>query len=224
WSTCYSSGSGFRFSPSNVRIPCTPIFHCAARASRTLNQDAIDGAMVEILADPKEARAGNRYIHFFRFYLSLDFFNTRADLWKRDHLAIDKYHVRGLRSLVVAGRTVPEKNKPLVVHVKSLCIHIRRAFKTSVSTLMITETRPKLGTGSNMIHSISFYRDKRAIRGSLGSQVTFSNLYSPHVIFFAKTDDCQTDDFTRRYISMIVDFGNNLNSKKPFQSGPSPSI
>ncbi|KAF2589928.1 hypothetical protein F2Q70_00040361 [Brassica cretica] len=78
----------------------------AARASRTLNQDAIDGAMVEILADPKEARA---------------------------------------------------------------------------------ETRPKLGTGSNMIHSISFYRDKRAIRGSLGSRV----------IFFAKTDDCQTDDFTR---------------------------
>ena len=39
----------------------------AARASRTENQDAIDAAMVGMLADPKEARAGIREVHFFPF-------------------------------------------------------------------------------------------------------------------------------------------------------------
>ncbi|WZZ80832.1 hypothetical protein YC2023_101404 [Brassica napus] len=124
--------------PTDICSSGKLIVFLAARASRTLNQDAIDGAMVEILADPKEARAARGALE-----QSLDFFNTRADLWKRDHLAIDKYHVRGLRSLVVAGRTL-------------------------VNLLL-----PK--------------------RLDLSS-----------VIFFAKTDDCQTDDFTRRYISMFI--------------------
>ena len=39
----------------------------AARASRTENQDAIDATMVGMLADPKEARAGIREIHFLPF-------------------------------------------------------------------------------------------------------------------------------------------------------------
>lgn len=39
----------------------------AARASRTENQDAIDAAIVGTLADPKEARAGIREVHFFPF-------------------------------------------------------------------------------------------------------------------------------------------------------------
>ncbi|KAK6944552.1 hypothetical protein RJ641_025654 [Dillenia turbinata] len=39
----------------------------AARASRTENQDAIDAAFVGMLADPKEARAGIREVHFFPF-------------------------------------------------------------------------------------------------------------------------------------------------------------
>jgi H+-transporting ATPase len=39
----------------------------AARASRTENQDAIDAAMVGMLADPKEARAGIREVHFLPF-------------------------------------------------------------------------------------------------------------------------------------------------------------
>ncbi|KAG2266648.1 hypothetical protein Bca52824_073727 [Brassica carinata] len=41
----------------------------------------------------------------------LDLYNTRADLRKKDHLAIDKYALRGLRSLAVARQTVPEKTK-----------------------------------------------------------------------------------------------------------------
>ncbi|KAL0643429.1 hypothetical protein Bca4012_041719 [Brassica carinata] len=41
----------------------------------------------------------------------LDRYNTRADLRKKDHLAIDKYALRGLRSLAVARQTVPEKKK-----------------------------------------------------------------------------------------------------------------
>ncbi|KAL0384981.1 UNVERIFIED_CONTAM: Plasma membrane ATPase 1 [Sesamum radiatum] len=39
----------------------------AARASRTENQDAIDAAIVGMLADPKEARAGIREVHFLPF-------------------------------------------------------------------------------------------------------------------------------------------------------------
>ncbi|OAE26659.1 hypothetical protein AXG93_641s1000 [Marchantia polymorpha subsp. ruderalis] len=39
----------------------------AARASRTENQDTIDAAIVNMLADPKEARAGVQEIHFLPF-------------------------------------------------------------------------------------------------------------------------------------------------------------
>ncbi|CAA2981692.1 plasma membrane H+-ATPase [Olea europaea subsp. europaea] len=39
----------------------------AARASRVKNQDAIDAAIVGILANPKEARAGIRGVHFLPF-------------------------------------------------------------------------------------------------------------------------------------------------------------
>ncbi|WZZ82737.1 hypothetical protein YC2023_103309 [Brassica napus] len=39
----------------------------AARASRIENQDAIDAAIVGMLADPKEARAGVREVHFLPF-------------------------------------------------------------------------------------------------------------------------------------------------------------
>ncbi|CAN8253069.1 unnamed protein product [Cochlearia groenlandica] len=109
----------------------------AARASRTENQDAIDAAMVGMLADPKEARAGIREIHFFPFnpvdkrtaltFIDgngnwnrvskgapeqiLDLCNARADLRKRVHSAIEKYAERGLRSLAVARQNVPEKTK-----------------------------------------------------------------------------------------------------------------
>ncbi|CAH9090111.1 unnamed protein product [Cuscuta europaea] len=109
----------------------------AARASRTENQDAIDAAMVGMLADPKEARAGIREIHFLPFnpvekrtaltYIDsngnwhrvskgapeqiLELCNAREDLKKKVHSVIDKYAERGLRSLAVARQEVPEKTK-----------------------------------------------------------------------------------------------------------------
>ncbi|AQK46773.1 proton-exporting ATPase 4 [Zea mays] len=109
----------------------------AARASRTENQDAIDAAMVGMLADPKEARAGIREIHFLPFnpvdkrtaltYIDadghwhrvskgapeqiLDLCHCKEDLRRKVHGIIDKYAERGLRSLAVARQEVPERNK-----------------------------------------------------------------------------------------------------------------
>nr|XP_029118717.1 plasma membrane ATPase isoform X1 [Elaeis guineensis] len=100
----------------------------AARASRTENQDAIDAAMVGMLADPKEARAGIREVHFLPFnpvdkrtaltYVDgdgnwhraskgapeqiMDLCGCREDVRKRAHSVIDKFAERGLRSLAVA--------------------------------------------------------------------------------------------------------------------------
>ncbi|KAK3435431.1 plasma membrane ATPase 4 isoform X2 [Eucalyptus grandis] len=109
----------------------------AARASRTENQDAIDAAIVGMLADPKEARAGVTEVHFFPFnpvdkrtaltYVDSDgswhraskgapeqilaLCNAREDLKKKVHSVIDKFAERGLRSLAVARQEVPEKSK-----------------------------------------------------------------------------------------------------------------
>ncbi|CAH9095072.1 unnamed protein product [Cuscuta epithymum] len=109
----------------------------AARASRTENQDAIDAAMVGMLADPKEARAGIREIHFLPFnpvekrtaltYIDsngnwhrvskgapeqiLELCKASEDLKRKVHSVIDKYAERGLRSLAVARQEVPEKTK-----------------------------------------------------------------------------------------------------------------
>ncbi|XP_054821101.1 plasma membrane ATPase 4-like [Prosopis cineraria] len=109
----------------------------AARASRIENQDAIDAAMVGMLADPKEARAGIREVHFLPFnpvdkrtaltYIDsdgkwhraskgapeqiMDLCNLREDAKKRVHAIIDKFAERGLRSLAVARQEVPERTK-----------------------------------------------------------------------------------------------------------------
>ncbi|CAK7354212.1 unnamed protein product [Dovyalis caffra] len=109
----------------------------AARASRTENQDAIDAAIVGMLADPKEARAGIREVHFLPFnpvekrtaltYIDsngnwhraskgapeqiLTLCNCKEDVKKKVHSVIDKYAERGLRSLAVAKQEVPEKSK-----------------------------------------------------------------------------------------------------------------
>ncbi|PSS20756.1 Plasma membrane ATPase like [Actinidia chinensis var. chinensis] len=109
----------------------------AARASRTENQDAIDTAIVGMLADPKEARAGVREVHFLPFnpvdkrtaltYIDasgnwhraskgapeqiLTLCNAKEDLKKKVHSIIDKFAERGLRSLGVARQEVPEKSK-----------------------------------------------------------------------------------------------------------------
>ncbi|XP_074559327.1 plasma membrane ATPase-like [Curcuma longa] len=109
----------------------------AARASRTENQDAIDAAMVGMLADPKEARAGIREVHFLPFnpvdkrtaltYIDeegkwhrvskgapeqiMNLCNCKEDVRKRAHTVIDKFAERGLRSLAVARQEVPERSK-----------------------------------------------------------------------------------------------------------------
>ncbi|KAI4316224.1 hypothetical protein L6164_024223 [Bauhinia variegata] len=109
----------------------------AARASRTENQDAIDAAIVGMLADPKEARAGIREVHFFPFnpvdkrtaltYIDsdgswhraskgapeqiLNLCNCKEDVRRKAHAVIDKFAERGLRSLGVARQEVPEKSK-----------------------------------------------------------------------------------------------------------------
>ncbi|PKA51393.1 Plasma membrane ATPase 4 [Apostasia shenzhenica] len=112
----------------------------AAMASRTENQDAIDAAMVGMLADPKEARAGITEVHFLPFnpvdkrtaltYVDshgnwyrvskgapeqiLSLCNAKEDIKSKVHSVIDKFADRGLRSLAVAIQDVPEKSKESV--------------------------------------------------------------------------------------------------------------
>lgn len=109
----------------------------AARASRTENQDAIDAAIVGTLADPKEARAGIREVHFLPFNptdkrTALTYFDAegkmhriskgapeqilalsqnKAEIQSKVHAVIDKFAERGLRSLAVARQEVPEGTK-----------------------------------------------------------------------------------------------------------------
>ncbi|CAI0399226.1 unnamed protein product [Linum tenue] len=109
----------------------------AARASRTENQDAIDAAIVNMLADPKEARAGVQELHFLPFnptdkrtaltYLDgngkmhrvskgapeqiLHLAHNKSEIERRVHAVIDKFAERGLRSLAVAYQEVPECRK-----------------------------------------------------------------------------------------------------------------
>ncbi|PIA28686.1 hypothetical protein AQUCO_06700009v1 [Aquilegia coerulea] len=109
----------------------------AARASRLENQDAIDTAIVQMLGDPKEARAGIREVHFLPFnptdkrtaltYLDsadkmhrvskgapeqiLNLAVNRSEIAGRVHAIIDKFAERGLRSLAVARQEVPAGTK-----------------------------------------------------------------------------------------------------------------
>ncbi|XP_061952335.1 ATPase 11, plasma membrane-type [Populus nigra] len=109
----------------------------AAQASRIENQDAIDTAIVGMLADPKEARAGIQEVHFLPFnptdkrtaltYIDsggimhrvskgapeqiLNLAHNKSDIERRVHAVIDKFAERGLRSLAVAYQKVPEGRK-----------------------------------------------------------------------------------------------------------------
>ncbi|RLM55613.1 ATPase 6, plasma membrane-type-like [Panicum miliaceum] len=109
----------------------------AARASRVENQDAIDTCIVNMLAEPKEARAGIQEVHFLPFnpvekrtaitYIDgngdwhrvskgapeqiIELCNMGAEAEKKVHALIDGYADRGLRSLGVSYQQVPEKNK-----------------------------------------------------------------------------------------------------------------
>ncbi|XP_029124735.1 plasma membrane ATPase 2 [Cajanus cajan] len=109
----------------------------AARASRLENQDAIDCAIVSMLANPKEARAGIQEVHFFPFnptdkrtaltYIDaagkmrrvskgapeqiLNLAYNKSEIQQRVHAIIEKFAERGLRSLAVARQEVPEGTK-----------------------------------------------------------------------------------------------------------------
>ncbi|XP_077236772.1 plasma membrane ATPase 1-like [Tasmannia lanceolata] len=109
----------------------------AARASRMENQDAIDAAIVSMLSDPKEARAGIQEVHFLPFnptdkrtaltYLDsagkmhrvskgapeqiLNLACNKSDIERRVHGIIDKFAERGLRALAVARQNVPKGTK-----------------------------------------------------------------------------------------------------------------
>ncbi|KAK9742743.1 hypothetical protein RND81_03G194700 [Saponaria officinalis] len=109
----------------------------AARASRIENQDAIDAAIVAMLGDPKQARAGIKEVHFLPFnptdkrtaltYIDevgkmhrvskgapeqiLHLAHNKSNIERRVHGVIDKFAERGLRSLAVARQEVPDGNK-----------------------------------------------------------------------------------------------------------------
>ncbi|XP_057505087.1 ATPase 10, plasma membrane-type-like [Actinidia eriantha] len=108
----------------------------AARAARLENQDAIDTAIVNMLADPKEARANITEVHFLPFnpvdkrtaitYIDsngywyraskgapeqiLDLCEEKGEIAGKVHAIIDKFAERGLRSLGVAIQEVPEQS------------------------------------------------------------------------------------------------------------------
>ncbi|GFP81607.1 plasma membrane ATPase 4 [Phtheirospermum japonicum] len=144
----------------------------AARASRTENQDAIDAAIVGMLADPKEARAGIREVHFLPFnpvdkrtaltYIDsngnwhraskgapeqiLDLCHSKDDVRRKVHATIDKFAERGLRSLVVARQEVPEKTKESAGGTWQL---------VGDQLAIAKETGRRLGMGTNMYPSSS---------------------------------------------------------------------
>ncbi|KAK4393067.1 ATPase 11, plasma membrane-type [Sesamum angolense] len=134
----------------------------AAQASRLENQDAIDAAIVGMLADPKEI---------------LNLACNKSEIEHRVHSVIDKFAERGLRSLAVAYQEVPEGRKespggpwkfiglmPLFDPPRHDSAEtIRRALNLGVNVKMITgdqlaigkETGRRLGMGTNMYPSSS---------------------------------------------------------------------
>ncbi|CAD6209881.1 unnamed protein product [Miscanthus lutarioriparius] len=109
----------------------------AARASRVENQDAIDMAIINMLADPKEARANITEVHFFPFnpvdkrtaitYLDsngnwfrvskgapdqiLNLCYNKDDIAEKVQIVVDRFAERGLRSLAVAYQEIPERSR-----------------------------------------------------------------------------------------------------------------
>ncbi|KAM3231012.1 hypothetical protein ACQJBY_061272 [Aegilops geniculata] len=109
----------------------------AARASRVDNQDAIDMAIINMLSDPKEARANITEVHFLPFnpvdkrtaitYIDsggnwfrvskgapeqiLNLCYNKDDIAEKAQGVVDSFAERGLRSLAVAYQEVPERSR-----------------------------------------------------------------------------------------------------------------
>ncbi|RCV46235.1 hypothetical protein SETIT_9G516100v2 [Setaria italica] len=109
----------------------------AARASRVENQDAIDMAIINMLADPREARANITEVHFLPFnpvdkrtaityidsdhkwfrvskgapeqILSLCYY--KDDVAEKVQAVIENFAERGLRALAVAYQEIPERSR-----------------------------------------------------------------------------------------------------------------
>ncbi|KEH24965.1 plasma membrane H+-ATPase [Medicago truncatula] len=120
-----------------IEVSNNTVVLMAARASRVENQDAIDAAIVGMLGDPKEARAGIQEVHFLPFnptdkrtaltYIDsegkmhrvskgapeqiLNLAHNKSEIERRVHAVIDKFAERGLRSLAVAYQEVPDGKK-----------------------------------------------------------------------------------------------------------------
>ncbi|KNA13259.1 hypothetical protein SOVF_118430 [Spinacia oleracea] len=140
----------------------------SARASRIENQDAIDGAIVSMLSDPKQILA---------------LAHNKTEIERRVHTVIDNFANRGLRSLGVARQEVPEGTQeslggpwefvallPLFDPPRHDSAEtIRRALDLGVSVKMITgdqlaiakETGRRLGMGTNMYPSSAILGDNK---------------------------------------------------------------
>ncbi|XP_012571137.1 plasma membrane ATPase 2-like [Cicer arietinum] len=166
----------------------------AARASRLENQDAIDCAIVSMLADPKEARAGIKEVHFLPFnptdkrtaltYIDpagnmhrvskgapeqiLNLAHNKAEIGQKIHTTIDTFAERGLRSLGVARQ---QQTFSSYRNAET----IRRAIDLGVSVKMITgdqlaigkETGRRLGMGTSMYPSSSLLGDNKDQLGAI---------------------------------------------------------
>ncbi|KAJ9562814.1 hypothetical protein OSB04_007974 [Centaurea solstitialis] len=163
----------------------------AARASRTENQDAIDAAIVGMLADPKERTALTYLDNQGKMHRVskgapeqiLNLAHNKSDIERRVHAVIDKFADRGLRSLAVAYQEVPEGRRespggpwqfiglmPLFDPPRpDSAKTIRRALNLGVNVKMITgdqlaigkETGRCLGMGTNMYPSSALLRQNK---------------------------------------------------------------
>ncbi|GJN09214.1 hypothetical protein PR202_ga27198 [Eleusine coracana subsp. coracana] len=147
----------------------------AARASRTENQDAIDTAMVAMLADPMEAREGIEEVHFLPFNpVDKRTALTYIDL-SDDFGSLQLYSIHADKGSLCDEQEVPEKCKEGPggpwEFVGLMALHdpprsdsaetITRALNLGVNVKMITgdqlpiakETGRRLGMGTNMYPS-----------------------------------------------------------------------
>ncbi|RYR38916.1 hypothetical protein Ahy_A09g044229 [Arachis hypogaea] len=150
------------------------------------NQDAIDAAIVGMLADPKEARARIRDVHFLPFnpvdkrtsltYIDADgnwyraskgapeqimnLCNLRDDAKKKVHAIIDKFAERGLRSLAISRQFLLGQDKD-----------------ASIATLLVEELIEKADGFAGVFSDTA--EEKRRRR----KQKRMSSYYAAQVIF-----------------------------------------
>uniref|UniRef100_A0A0E0K7H4 P-type H(+)-exporting transporter n=1 Tax=Oryza punctata TaxID=4537 RepID=A0A0E0K7H4_ORYPU len=146
----------------------------AARASRLENQDAIDFAIVSMLPDPKEARAGIQEVHFLPFNptdkrTALTYLDAEGKMHRVSKGAPEQEVPEGTRESPGGPwqfiGLLPLFDPPRHDSAET----IRRALDLGVSVKMITgdqlaigkETGRRLGMGTNMYPSSSLLGDRK---------------------------------------------------------------